>query len=97
MLKPYDMSSIIITGPKAIQEAIIRELHELKVLHIVEHSKNELADIGKPLGSAANLSEALVKVRALIAALGIKKGKLNLSQKKACRISCQQQKSLARI
>src|SRR3989344_1389354 len=82
MLKPYDMSSIIITGPKAIQEAIIRELHELKVLHIVEHSKNELADIGKPLGSAANLSEALVKVRALIAALGIKKEEAEFEPKK---------------
>ena len=82
MLKPYDMSSIIITGPKAIQEAIIRELHELKVLHIVEHSKNELADIGKPLESAANLSEALVKVRALIAALGIKKEEAEFEPKK---------------
>ena len=46
MLKPSDMSSVIITGPNSIQEPLIRELHELKVLHIVEHSKNELADIG---------------------------------------------------
>ncbi|MBS3114311.1 V-type ATP synthase subunit I [Candidatus Woesearchaeota archaeon] len=67
------MNSVIITGSNNIQETVIKELHNLKILHIVEHSKNELADIGKPLESAAKLSEILVKVRALMAALGIKK------------------------
>ncbi|MBS3105984.1 V-type ATP synthase subunit I [Candidatus Woesearchaeota archaeon] len=73
MLKPYQMSSVIITGPNIIQETVIKELHNLKILHIVEHSKNELADIGKPLESANKLSETLVRIRALIAALNIKK------------------------
>ena len=82
MLKPYQMSSVIITCPNSVQESIIRELHNLKILHIVEHSKNELADIGKPLESAAKLSETLVKVRALIAALSIKKEENNFEIKK---------------
>src|SRR3989338_2009980 len=82
MLKPYDMSNIIITGPNTIQEAIIKELHELKVLHIVEHSKNKLADIGKPFESETRLSEVLVKVRALIAALGIRKEEAEFELKK---------------
>ena len=73
MLKPYQMSSVIIAGPNNVQEEVIKELYALKILHIIEHSKNELADIGKPLQSAAKLSEILVKVRALISALGIKK------------------------
>ena len=73
MLRPYKMYSVIITGPKNVQEDVIRELHEMKVLHIVEHSKNNLADIGTPLESANRLSEILVKVRALIAMLNIKK------------------------
>ena len=73
MLKPYQMSSVIITGPKNIQDAIIKELHDLQVLHIVDHSKNDLADIGMPLESANRLSELLVKARALIFALGVKK------------------------
>lgn len=73
MLKPYEMSSVIITGTNDVQEAIIKELHKLKILHIVEHSQNELADIGKPLESANRLSEVLVKVRALITALKIRK------------------------
>ena len=56
-----------------MQETVINELHNLKILHIVEHSKNENADIGKPLESASKLSEILVKIRALIATLSIKK------------------------
>ena len=67
------MSSVIITGSNNIQENVVKELHSLKILHIVEHSKNELADIGKPLEIAAKLSEILVKIRALMAALNIKK------------------------
>ncbi|MEK6983671.1 MAG: V-type ATP synthase subunit I [Nanoarchaeota archaeon] len=66
------MSSVIITGPNNILETIIKELHNLKVLHIVEHSKNELADIGRPLDKAGELSDALVKIRALISTLNIK-------------------------
>ena len=73
MLTPHQMSSVIITGPNNIQETIIKELHKIKVIHIVEHSKNDLADIGKPLENANILSEILVKVRALIATLHIKK------------------------
>ncbi len=76
MLKPYRMSSIVITGPNNTQERIINELHSLKVLHIVEHSKSDLADIGKPLESANKLSGLLVKVRSLITAL-----KLNSKEK----------------
>ncbi|MBI2124895.1 hypothetical protein HYT92_03830, partial [Candidatus Pacearchaeota archaeon] len=82
MLKPYEMSSVIITGPKNVQEDIIRELYSLKVLHIVEHSRSELADIGMPLGGASELSETLVKIRALIAAFSIKKSNNNLEVSK---------------
>ena len=79
MLRPHEMSSVVITGPKSAQEPIIKELHDMKVLHIVEHSKNELADIGAPLESAGRLSEIFVKVRALMSALGIsKKGNFEL-------------------
>lgn len=76
------MSSVIITGPNNIQETVIKELHNLKILHIVEHSKNELADIGKPLYNAGRLSETLVKIRALIAALNIKKEEKKFEIKK---------------
>lgn len=73
MLRPYDMDRVIITGPKDLQEKIIKSLHEMGILHIVEHSKNELADIGQPLESSNRLSEIIVKVRSLITTLNIKK------------------------
>lgn len=78
MFKPYDMSRVIVTGPKKVQEAVIKEFHKLKVLHIVEHTQDDLADIGEPLESANKLSEAIVKVRALITALNIQKEETEL-------------------
>ena len=72
MLKPYEMDRIIVTGPKKVQQKVIRELYDLKVLHIVEHSKNELADIGQPLENSSKLSEIMVMVRALITSLNVK-------------------------
>src|SRR3989338_3837681 len=71
MLKPYEMSKILVTVPKSMQKNVISELHRLKILHIVEHSKNELADIGQPMESAGRLSEMMVKVRSLMSALNI--------------------------
>jgi len=73
MLKPYEMSKLLVTGPKSVQKNVISELHKLKILHIAEHSKNELADIGKPAENASRLSEIMVKIRALINSLAIKK------------------------
>ncbi len=82
MLTPHKMSSVVITGPNNVMEPVIKALHSMKVLHIVEHSDRELADIGSPLKSASKLSEILVNVRALIAALGIKKEDKTLELKK---------------
>jgi len=76
------MSRIIIAGPKKVQGKVIRELHKLEILHIVEHSKDELADIGQPLENAGKLSEFIVKVRALIAALNIKKQETDFKLKR---------------
>ena len=81
MLKPHEMSSIIISGPNSLQEKVIEELYKLKVLHIVEHSKSDFADIGSPLEIASKLSEILVKVRALIAELKIKKAEVEFNLK----------------
>jgi len=73
MLKPYEMDSVLIAGPNNFQENVIKELHKLKILHIVDHSKSEQADIGKPLEKANKLSELIVKIRALITALNIQR------------------------
>ena len=84
MLKPYEMSQLLVTGPKRAQENIVKELHRLKILHIVEHSKNELADIGQPMETASKLSEMMVKVRALMPALNIARDGANMKHAMAC-------------
>lgn len=73
MLRPHEMSSVVISGPKNLQEKIIGELYDMEVLHILDHAKSELADIGSPLENAPRLSEVLVKIRSLMATLNIKK------------------------
>ena len=82
MPSPYEMSSVLIAGPKSIQESIIKELHDLKVLHIIDYSRSEHADIGTPLESAPKLSETLVKVRSLMSALNIKRETAKFELKK---------------
>lgn len=81
MMKPHEMSSVIITGPNSVQEAIIKELHRLQILHISEHSKNELADIGKPMDSAAKISEILIRIKSLISAFSIQKEEIEFELK----------------
>lgn len=66
MLKPVEMRKVIIAGPHKVQENVINKLHTLGVLHIKEHVKDKLADIGKPFEKAEHMSEALTKIRALI-------------------------------
>tara|TARA_Y100000310_G_scaffold318878_1_gene373434 strand:+ start:2014 stop:3870 length:1857 start_codon:yes stop_codon:yes gene_type:complete len=82
MSMPYEMDRIIVTGPKKAQQKVIRELHNLQVLHIVEHSKDEVADIGQPLETASKLSEFMVKIRALITALNVKEEKSEFKLKR---------------
>ncbi|MBI2654438.1 V-type ATP synthase subunit I [Candidatus Woesearchaeota archaeon] len=77
------MSRVIIAGPNNVQETAVKELHDMKILHIVEHSKSKLADIGKPLESASKLSEILVKIRALISTLNIKQEEATFKLKKS--------------
>jgi len=71
MPRPFSMKKVIITGPHSVFEKVVKELHDMKVLHVVDHSKNELADIGKPFADSQRYSELLVKARALISALGV--------------------------
>ncbi|MBS3131609.1 V-type ATP synthase subunit I [Candidatus Woesearchaeota archaeon] len=73
--RPELMSKVTIAGPKQYMEACISELHKLKAIHIVDHTKDADADIGKPMAKASGLSEALVRIRSICSWLGIKNGK----------------------
>lgn len=71
MLKPLGMSKIVIVGPDTELEKTIKCLHKMKIVHIVDHKKNEV-DIGEPLEIANKMSEILVKTRSIISQLKIK-------------------------
>lgn len=63
MLQPERMKRIVVTGPKSTQERVIKTLYKMKVLHIVDHKKDNFFDIGSPLETANQLSEVVIKLR----------------------------------
>ncbi len=83
MLKPLEMSKIIIVGPDTEMEKTIRILHKMRIMHIVDHKKNEI-DIGEPFERANKISEILVKTRSIASQLEVKQD-LNLKKLKELR------------
>lgn len=82
MLKPLEMSKIVIIGPDTAMEKAIAVLHNMNVLHILDHKKEEL-DIGTPFENANKLSELLVKTKSITSQLGIEEEDIiNLKVKK---------------
>lgn len=73
MLKPIEMSRVIIISTKDNIEKTTEILHQLNVLHIVDFTEeDELFKIDKPLQKSKSLSEYLLKLRAMEKMLGIK-------------------------
>ncbi|MBI4453964.1 V-type ATP synthase subunit I [Candidatus Woesearchaeota archaeon] len=66
MLETERMSKITIAVSKIKQKEVIKTLHDLKVLHIVEHKKTEELDIGTPIGSSEKIAELLVKITSIL-------------------------------
>ncbi|MBS3157940.1 hypothetical protein J4206_01495 [Candidatus Woesearchaeota archaeon] len=71
MFAPKKMEKLLILGEKSLLPATINILHKQKVLHIIEHKKNQDADIGQPLENASKTSELLLKIRSLFSYLSI--------------------------
>ncbi len=73
MLRPERMSRAVIAGPRDKLPQCIEVLHELKLIHIVDHhGEDDTFRIGKPLAPAAELSDNLVKLRSIASILAIK-------------------------
>ena len=70
MIYPERMERVVIVGPKTRLKAAIETLHALKIIHIIEHRKDQL-DIGNPLPGSAQLSDQLIKVRSIMHSLVI--------------------------
>src|SRR3989338_2953419 len=73
VLKPESMGKITLVGPKSYREAVVAELHRLKILHISDHAKTDDIDVGSPLEKANELSEVLVKIRSISSWLRVKR------------------------
>ena len=66
MLKPVQMSRVVVAGSKNVIEPVIEKLHELSLLHIVSYSGTDDAfKMGKSLESAHGISEQLIKLRSV--------------------------------
>lgn len=73
MLKPIEMSRVVIVSSKENIEKTTNVLHKLNVLHVVDFTnEDENFKIGKPLQKSKSLSEQLLKLRAMEKVLGVK-------------------------
>jgi len=64
------MTRALIVGPRNDLEATVESLHDLKLLHIVDHREGEEGlEIGRPLPAASEASEILVKLRSIASIL----------------------------
>ncbi|KAF5413979.1 MAG: V/A-type H+-transporting ATPase subunit I [Candidatus Methanogaster sp.] len=73
MLKPKQMSKVLLTGHKDVLEPTIEALHDLHALHIEEYVGGDYFHIGTPLTGAEDDSKKLLKLRSIASFLGIKK------------------------
>nr|QNO46993.1 hypothetical protein JMDIOONB_00005 [Methanosarcinales archaeon ANME-2c ERB4] len=73
MLKPKQMSKVLLTGHKDVLEPTIEMLHDLHALHIEEYVEEDYFHIGTPLSGADEGSKKLLKLRSIASFLGIKK------------------------
>lgn len=73
MLRPVNMSRVVVAGSKDVISPVVEKLHELRLLHIVNYNGNqpEFA-LGKPIGKAREYSENLIKLRSVTRYLDIK-------------------------
>src|SRR2546430_4002916 len=67
------MPGAVIAGPRDKLSSLITTLHDMKLIHIIDHhGEDETFRIGKPLPPAAELSENLVKLRSIANILAVK-------------------------
>jgi len=73
MLRPVNMSRVVVAGSKDVISPVVEKLHELRLLHIVNYNGNQPEfEIGKPIGKAKEYSEDLIKLRSVTRYLDLK-------------------------
>ena len=73
MLKPEDMTKVIIAGSNDHMDTIIKVMHAHDAVHITDFvEENDDFKIGKPLSKASSLSERAISLRSIASYLKIK-------------------------
>jgi len=73
MLRPVQMSRVVVAGSKDVMEPVIEKLHELNLLHIVNFTGGQdYFEPGKTIGRGKEFSENLIKLRSISRYLDIK-------------------------
>lgn len=77
MLKPKEMSRVLVLGPRESLDEVVEALYREKSLHILDFTEqDEMFSIGRPLERASAVSEDLVKLRSISSILEIEKGEV---------------------
>ncbi len=73
MLRPVEMSRVVVAGSKDVMEPVVEKLHELGLLHIVNYSGNDKSfQMGRTMVKGREFSESLIKLRSIERYLDIK-------------------------
>jgi V/A-type H+-transporting ATPase subunit I len=76
MLRPEEMTRVVVVGSIDSLDATIECLYELGVLHLIDFTKqDEEFKIGRPLSKASAASQKLLKLRSMIRTLEIEEHK----------------------
>ncbi|MDH7597682.1 MAG: V-type ATP synthase subunit I [Methanothrix sp.] len=73
MLRPVEMSRVVVAGSKNVMESVVEKLHELNLMHIVNYTGGaDYFEQGKTMGKGKEFSENLIKLRSIERYLDIK-------------------------
>ncbi|MFQ6106878.1 MAG: V-type ATP synthase subunit I [Thermoplasmata archaeon] len=72
MLRPKEMSRVLILGPRETLDEVVEVLYREGLLHILDFTEqDETFSIGRPLEKASSVSEDLVKLRSISSILEV--------------------------
>jgi len=72
MLRPKEMSRVLVLGPRESLDEVVEALYREETLHILDFiEQDETFAIGKPLERASSVSEDLVKLRSISSILDV--------------------------
>ncbi len=60
------MTKIRIVGPETKLSLVVDTLYTLHLMHLIDHRKNDLLDIGRPLNDSEQVSTLLVQARSIL-------------------------------